>query len=622
LTESEAILQDDDRIEELRKKLKTLAEEYPELYEPVTISASDMSIQELFVGEAFLSNLNIHVDPALNFNVSLNFTDAKFIDILLFLCETYGLDLKIVGNIISVKKYIPEKKKEPVKAKKIDIEYKAANGYLSVDLRNDSLSSVIREITKKTGKNIIPAKGLKDKMISAYIQNMPFENVLDKIAFANDLSVSKTEDDFYIIQEKTTETRTGRVSREGQRLSTGEGDKQEGDLAIEVKNYADISVDAVNIRIQELISEVAKNLGVNYFMLHELEGTISLKVSGIDFDLLLDYVLQGTEFSYKKENDIYVFGQITSKEVESFEIIKLQFRTIDNMLDLIPESIKEGVNIIEFREQNSLVVNGPPARIDYVEQAINALDQIVPVILIEVLIIEHNTNHTTSTGITTGVGENPGYTEGSILPALDIELGTSAINDLINSFNGFGIINLGNVTPNFYLGIKALEDDGIIKIRSTPKLSTLNGHEATMSSGETKYYYEDQTSTMSTQSIYERNYRTWKSVKVDLSITIKPLVSGDEQITLDIQVAQSDFTPREFEGAPPGSVTRDFKSLIRVKNQEMVLLGGLEKIKSSDTGKSLPFLGRIPVLKWIFSSRTKSESDARLNIFIKPTIIN
>ncbi|MGM0528963.1 MAG: hypothetical protein ACQERS_11190 [Bacteroidota bacterium] len=85
---------------------------------------------------------------------------------------------------------------------------------------------------------------------------------------------------------------------------------------------------------------------------------------------------------------------------------------------------------------------------------------------------------------------------------------------------------------------------------------------------------------------------------------------------------QSDFTERISTTAPPGKVERTFKSQIRVKNEEMILLGGLEENRSSKTSSGVPWLSKIPILKWLFSSRNEDKSKSKLNIFIKPTIIS
>ena len=60
--------------------------------------------------------------------------------------------------------------------------------------------------------------------------------------------------------------------------------------------------------------------------------------------------------------------------------------------------------------------------------------------------------------------------------------------------------------------------------------------------------------------------------------------------------------------------------MIRVKNGEMILLGGLEKKRKSDSGSGVPILSRIPILKWFFSSRKKDKSKSKLHILIRPIV--
>ena len=227
-----------------------------------------------------------------------------------------------------------------------------------------------------------------------------------------------------------------------------------------------------------------------------------------------------------------------------------------------------------------------------------------------------------STGIQAGLGDSPVKTGGQVMPGVDMTLSSSTINELLSSFKGFGWVNLGNVSPNFYITLQAMESQGILDMQSTPKLSTISGHEATLSIGNTEYYLEEKTQLYGTQNPTQTTSTEYKSVEAQLAVTIKPIVSGDDQITLDIEVNQSDFTERISKTAPPGTVDRKFKSMIRVKNQEMILLGGLEEKRKNDAGTGTPFLSRIPIIKWFFSSRKYEKSNSKLNVLIRPTIVN
>jgi len=289
--------------------------------------------------------------------------------------------------------------------------------------------------------------------------------------------------------------------------------------------------------------------------------------------------------------------------------------------EIIPVEIAQDLDIKIDHELNSLYVTGTSAKIERLKTFISYIDKTVPVVLIEVMFVEVNKNNTIETGVTWGIGDDPTETKGELFPKTDFTLGAKTINKVINGFSGFDRLNLGKVVPNFFATVKAMESNGNLKIRSTPKLSTLNGHRATFSNGETSYYTVTQRNIYGTDNPQTSEITNYEPIDAELGLTIKPLVSGDGQVTLDIFVIQSSFGARIDENAPPDISSREFSSIIRVQDQDIVVLGGLEEQIRNDSGSGIPFLARIPVIKWLFSSRKREASKAKLTVFIKPTII-
>ena len=238
------------------------------------------------------------------------------------------------------------------------------------------------------------------------------------------------------------------------------------------------------------------------------------------------------------------------------------------------------------------------------------------------MLLEVNRSAIVETGITAGIGEKPATTGGTVFPSADITLGAQTINKIINRFDGFGSLNVGNVVPNFYLSLKAMEANGDLKIRSSPRLSTLNGHKAHLSIGETTYYVVTNQNFYGSQIPQASEIKNYQPIDAELSVTIRPLVAGDGQITLDIKVIQSSFNGERIdEDAPPGINSREFTSLIRVKDQDLIVLGGLEEKVKNDSGSGVPLLARIPIIKWLFSSRKREDSRKKLTVLIRPTVI-
>jgi len=90
---------------------------------------------------------------------------------------------------------------------------------------------------------------------------------------------------------------------------------------------------------------------------------------------------------------------------------------------------------------------------------------------------------------------------------------------------------------------------------------------------------------------------------------------------LAIKVNVSDFTSIPTDGSPPPQSINKFETSLRVHNEDTILLGGIERTENDLTASGTPILSRIPILKWIFSSRTKTASKVTTVLFIKSTVL-
>lgn len=294
---------------------------------------------------------------------------------------------------------------------------------------------------------------------------------------------------------------------------------------------------------------------------------------------------------------------------------------VEALVNILPDEVKQDLDIKVDYELNSFYVNGPSANIERFRKFVAKIDKPVPVVLIEVMILEVSKTSSVETGVSWGIGDEPATTKGAIFPETNLTLGANTVNKIIGNFNGFGGVNIGSVVPNFFATIKAMESNGDLKIRSTPRLSTLNGHRAYFSNGQTSYYAITDQAVIGSDNPVTTTAVNYQPIDAELGLTIKPLVSGDGQVTLDISVIQSSFGNRISEDAPPDINSREFSSLIRMKDQDIAVLGGLEEQSKNNSGSGVPFLARIPLIKWLFSKRVREGRKAKLTVLIKPTVI-
>ena len=632
------LAQGQSRFEILKSKLDEASVSQQGLNNTVDISVNNYTIQEIIRAISKENNLNVSIEAKLNVRPSYNFAGAKVKEVFLLLCKEHNLTLEWTGQIISFKTFIPkEKKVVNAPPKPINLVYNAVDSTVSGNLYDDTLYNVIAKLSKLSKINIDVVSDLKNDKVSMVIVNQKFTDVLKRLAGGNELI--KKQDNFYQIKKKEKEVnlnkentslnkRRGNSRNNRNKRSSGSKRRQSnGDFIVELSKDSLISIDATESDLKELITSVCIESGKNYFLFDEPKGYISLKTNDLGFEETLSYLLNTSDFTYKKIDSVYIIGDRKKEKFRHTETYQFQYRTIEGIPDFIPADLKNGVDIQESVELNSLILSGALPQINELKRFFNSLDKVVPMVLIEVMIVDIDRSKIISTGIgvkndNTNVTNNVGINNNDDLNnGANFILNSSTLNRIVQSITNLGFFNLGDVGNGFYLSMSALETNGNVKIVSTPKLAALNGHEAEMSIGETAYYKEVTNNIFGVQNPQSAQSFIYKPLNADLSLNIKPVVAGNDQITLEISVSQSTFTGRIEEGAPPGNVKQEFKSIIRMKNKDMVVLGGLDKKIKSSSNSGVPVLNRIPVLKWFFGKQSRENKKSELTIFIRPTVI-
>lgn len=614
-----------ERLKAIEERLRNLSVTVPGLTQPVQLSMSGASAQEFLRALAQANNLNINIDPQLNFKVYTNFRNETAMNVILFIAKEYDLDINLIGSIMSVTKV--QTPKPAVVPKDFRVNYNASNEYLGFELNNDTLSQVAKKISQLSQKNVVVPVALMSKKVSGFIAAAPFEVALEKLAYANELKMNKTNDGVFIFQalgegeELYVNGDNATAVKRGNKSAAQSGPSN---FSLNGKKDAQgnrtVSVDALNTPILDLIKSASSEVGANYFIYSDIKGTVSTRLSGIGYDTFLTALLQGTEYTFKKDGGVYLIGDRKLEGLRANRIVQLQHRSLDTIQMMIPNEWKRGVEIKEFREQNTLLLSGSSPQVNEIENYIKQIDRVVPMVLIEVTLVDVRKGKSVKTGISAGVSDSV-KTGGTILPGIDYTFGANSINNFLSKLGRNGSVNLGRVTPNFYVKLSALENNNNVDIRSVPKLSTLNGHSANLSIGSSRFYSQKTQNVIPSLNAQTVVTEQFTEVNANLEIDIRPVVSGDDQVTLNIKVNISDFIGNPPLNAPPPKSTSKFSSIIRAKNEDMIVLGGLERTESSESGSGIPILSRIPVLKWLFSSREKSNNKVVTLVFIKPTIL-
>lgn len=501
---------------------------------------------------------------------------------------------------------------------------------LKVDFVNTPIAAVINEISLDLDLDIYTATPLEQAgNISFKANKIEYDVLLERIFESSSKSQPSTPN----TNENTPQANTRQPNRSNNNFATNNATvniapsftfKKEDDI------YFFGLANQLSVRKVEVIQMMHRSIEL---LGDPSQNSIGSRSAGRTTGGNVNYLgggangLQGGNQGFNSQGlNNQGFG---NQNTNSSRNINTQYNSFDNydtnaeaLVSILPDDVIADLDIkIDF-ELNSFLVSGPAATINRFKSFIKQIDKPVPVILIEVMLIEVKKSSTVETGISWGIAGEPTATQGSVFPQTDLTLGANTVNKIIGGFDGFGSFNIGKVVPNFFATIKAMEENGNLKIRSTPKLSTLNGHRANLSIGETTYYVVTNQNFFGSQIPTTSEVRNYQPIDAQLAISIKPLVSGNGQVTLDINVIQSDFNGERIEDdAPPGLTSREFSSIIRMQDQDLAVLGGLEEKVKNDSGSGVPFLARIPVIKWFFSRKIREDSKQKLTILIKPTVI-
>jgi len=305
-------------------------------------------------------------------------------------------------------------------------------------------------------------------------------------------------------------------------------------------------------------------------------------------------------------------------------------------------ALSKNIQIMADKATNSLIITADTADYLVIEDVIRKLDITRAMVYLEGLIMEVNANKNFNVGVEWSMlrgvdisqvsnlgGQSVGavgFRGTSIIPQLN-STGTG-LSALPGGFSmgviGAGIKIGGVLFPNIGAVLQAYQNDTDVRILSTPQLLTMDNEDAEITVGENVPYVTRQDTTLGSTTNYS-NYE-YKDVGVTLKVTPQINKDGFVRMKLDQAVTKIISQSAEVDATgnkvlTPTTLKRTAKTTVVVKSGETVVIGGMIQDDSSEGTYKVPLLGDIPLLGWLFKSRSNSNQRTNLFVFITPRII-
>jgi len=273
------------------------------------------------------------------------------------------------------------------------------------------------------------------------------------------------------------------------------------------------------------------------------------------------------------------------------------------------------VRITAQKSSNQLLVRSRPTQWAEIQSAIQRLDNPPLQVQIETRILEVGLTGSLNLGVQWYLGRLAGNsTTAGIANASGNQgalgqggAGLGATDSLFYSF----------VSNNLQVALHALETNGNTRVLSAPSLVVMNNEQAQIQVGDNipinQTTINTSTTTISTSSV--------QYIQTGVILDVIPRINPGGLVYMEIQQQVSDASTTVDANGNPTISTRAVSTQVAVQSGQTILLGGLIKQNESATDNSVPYLGKIPGLQWLFGNTQRQHGRSELIVLITPRVI-
>jgi len=377
--------------------------------------------------------------------------------------------------------------------------------------------------------------------------------------------------------------------------------------------------------------------GLNIIIDPSIQGTVDVSLRDVPWDQALDIILRANKLGYSVEGNIVRIVPLNVLATENEERRKLQeaqslageLRVLTRAVsyakaaELVPVITRSALSArgdvqVDART-NTLIIRDLADRLVAAGDLITVLDRPQPQVEIEARIVQLNRDKTRTLGISWGltgrVDPALGTSTGLAFPSdgtLGAGTGTAASVAGRGSASAVGLV-LGSVNGALDLNValSALEQDGSVKVLSTPRVTTQNNIPAEITQGA-----------QIPIQVVSNNTVTVSFRDAALTLRVTPQITAANTVIMSIFLENATPNYSETSAAQPipSIDTQRAVTSVLMADGDTTVIGGIFTKLESEAHTRTPGLHRIPLLGWLFRNENRIENNQELLIFITPRI--
>jgi len=283
------------------------------------------------------------------------------------------------------------------------------------------------------------------------------------------------------------------------------------------------------------------------------------------------------------------------------------------------------VVVVADKTTNSLLIAASRSKYQEVLELIQRLDERQDQVLIETALVELTGQDSLNLAIELGLAEIAGDGDGQFGVS---NFGLATYDD--TDGDGIPDVKVPNITTGLTAGIlkgddfslpiliSALQERRDTNVLNVPSVLVNNNSSAKVESKDAQPTTQI-TATGGVSGQTQENFREY--VEAGITLQISPTISASRYLRLNIELEVSTFVGAVTGAIPPPKLTRYLQTVVNVPDGDTMVIGGIITDNKGHTRRSLPWLGDIPILGYLFSDNSDSSSKTTLYFFVTPHIM-
>jgi len=408
-----------------------------------------------------------------------------------------------------------------------------------------------------------------------------------------------------------------------------------------------LSLDFQNIETRTLLAVLADFAEMNVVISDSVKSSTTLRLKDVPWDQALDITLKQAGLSMRKSGNVIIIApseELATKEkleleakqqiseleqvrTESFQMKYQKAADVQKILgDKTQQILSKRGSVVVDPRTNMLFVQDTPSKLEEIRKLIGQIDVPVKQVMIESRIVEASNTFSKQLGARLGlqdrrdvgtgskIGVSGNLTDSSALAlgaVPDGSVGNLNLSLPVVGGSAFALTLLNKATGNLIdLELSAMQADGKGKIISNPRVLTADQTEATIEQGAEIPYLQASSSGATTVSFR----------KAVLSLKVKPQITPDDNIIMDLKVNNDRPDYQHITAGVPPILTKQMNTQVLVENGGTVVIGGIYTQTQNNTVNKVPLLGDVPILGALFRNKAEQDDKSELLIFITPKI--